>query len=255
MDSPQKAPELPNKMKRQTTSVIRLSLLLALLLTHAEVTQADGMVIDKIYHPYVQPLEQELEFRTTLQDNQPGRDDNLQSYHFAYGRSFNDRWFGEIYLIGERSDDESFKIEAYELEALWQLTEQGEFSADWGLLFELEKVKDLNIWEFSTGLLAEKEWGQWSTTANYIVTYEWGHDIDNEVESKLGLQARYRYSSAIEPGIEFYAGEDTRALGPVLLGQIKLGGKRKLKWELGAVFGLEHDSPNRTLRLLTEFEF
>ncbi len=235
-------------MKRQYLSVL-------LLLGHAQLCLADGAVINKIYHPYVQPLEQEIEFRAALQDDQPGRDDHMQLYQFAYGRSLSDRLFAEVYLIGQRSDDENFQVEAYELEALWQLTEQGEFSADWGLLFELEKEKALNIWEFSTGLLTEKEWGKWSSTANLIVTYEWGRDIDNEIDSSLGLQLRYRYSSVIEPGIEFYSGEDTRALGPVLLGQIKLDGKRKLKWELGAIFGVNSDSPNQTLRLLTEFEF
>ena len=235
-------------MKRQYLSVL-------LLLGHAQIGLADGAVIDKIYHPYVQPLEQEFEFRTVLQDEQPGRDDHMQLYRIGYGRSLTDRLFVEVYLIGERSDNEGFQIEAYELEALWQLTEQGEFSADWGLLFELEREKALNIWEFSTALLAEKEWGKWSSTANVNVTYEWGRDIENEIESSLGLQLRYRYSSGIEPGIEFYSGEDTRALGPVLLGQIKLGGKRKLKWELGAIFGLDADSPNQTLRLLTEIEF
>ena len=238
-------------MKQQTTRLIYT----ALLLCYTGTIRADGAVIDKIYHPYVQPLEQEIELRALTQDDQPGRDDHLQLYQLAYGRSLTERWSGEIYLIGKRSDEESFEIEGYELEALWQLTEQGEFSADWGMLFELEKERELNIWEFSTGLLAEKEWGRWSTTANFVLTYEWGHDIDNEVESTLGLQARYRYSSALEPGIEFYSGEDTRALGPVLLGQIRLGGKRKLKWEVGAIFGLDDKSPNKTLRLLTEFEF
>lgn len=225
------------------------------LLAQAQTSLADGAVINKIYHPYVQPLEQEIEFRSVMQDQQPGSADHVQSYRIAYGRSLTDRLFGEIYLIGQRSDDDSFALEAYELELLWQLTEQGEFSADWGLLFELEKEHQLNIWELSTGLLVEKEWGQWSTTANVNLTYEWGRDIDNEIESALSLQARFRYSSAIEPGIEFYSGEDTLALGPVLLGGLKLGGKRKFKWELGVIFGLDHDSPNQTLRLLTEFEF
>ena len=39
------------------------------------------------------------------------------------------------------------------------LTEQGQYSADWGLLFELEKDRILNNWELTTGLLFEKEFG------------------------------------------------------------------------------------------------
>jgi hypothetical protein len=135
------------------------------------------------------------------------------------------------------------------------LTEQGEFWADWGLLFELEKEAHEDIWEFSTALLAEKEWGKWSGTANFYLMNEWGSDIRNEFETRLNLQARYRYSKAFEPAIEFYNGESTTAVGPVFLGQFKLSEGRNFAWELGAVFGLDRKSPNSTLRLLLEFEF
>ena len=216
---------------------------------------ADGIVIDKIYHPYVQPLEQELEWRTIYQDEQPLAADDIWLYQLAYGRSLNDRWFAEVYLVGEKSADQSFEIEAYELEAKWQLTEQGEFWADWGMLFELEKEANEDVWEFATAVLAEKEWGKWSGTANFYVLREWGSEIENEWETKLNLQARYRYKQAFEPAIEFYSGENTRALGPVFLGQINISNRQRLSWEFGAIFGLDSKSPNRTLRLLLEFEF
>ena len=231
------------------------SLILSLLVLCSGQSLAGGIVIDKIYHPYVQPLEQELEWRMIYQDEQPSADDNLWLYQLAYGRSLNDRWFVEAYLVGEKSDEESFGIEAYELEAKWQLTEQGEFWADFGLLFELEKEANEDVWEFATALLVEKEWGKWSGAANVYVIYEWGSDIKNELETRLNLQARYRYSQAFEPAIEFYSGQDTRGLGPAFMGQVKLGNKQRLRWEAGAIFGLDSTSPNRTLRFLLEFEF
>ncbi len=237
-------------MKKQTRP-----LALGLLVFWAGQGLADGIVIDKIYHPYVQPLEQELEWRTIYQDEQPSADDDLWRYQLAYGRSINDRWFLEAYLVGESSANESFGIEAYELEAKWQLTEQGEFWADWGLLFELEKEANEDAWEFATAVLVEKEWGKWSGAANFYVLNEWGSDIKNELETKLNLQARYRYSQAFEPAIEFYSGQNTRALGPAFLGQVKMGNRQRLRWEFGAIFGLDSKSPNRTLRLLLEFEF
>lgn len=231
------------------------ALFLIAVVLWAEQGSADGMVIDKIYHPYVQPLEQELEWRMINQDEQAGRPDNIWLYQLAYGRSLNDRWFVELYLVGESSDDDSFEIEAYELEAKWQLTEQGEFWADWGLLFELEKEANEDVWEFATALLAEKEWGKWSGAANFYVLHEWGSDIDNEFETKLNLQARYRYSKVFEPAVEFYSGQDTRGLGPAIMGQVKTGQRQRLRWEAGVIFGLDSKSPNRTLRLLLEFEF
>lgn len=216
---------------------------------------ADGNAVDKIYHPYVDALEQEIEWRAIHQDDQPGQDDNLQLHRLSYGRAFGDRWFGEIYLTGEKSEDNSFELEAYELEAKWQVTEQGEYWADWGLLFELEKESDEDIWEFSTGILAEKEWGRWSGTANFIISQEWGSDIDDEIESTLGLQARYRLSRWLEPAVEFYSGQDTRALGPVLMGDVNAGIRRNLHWEIGMLFGLDENSANNTLRALIEYEF
>jgi len=217
--------------------------------------QADGLVIDKIYHPYVQPLEREFEGRALWQDEQPGRPDNLQVYRIAYGQAFGDRWFGEVYLVGRNASGESFDIEAYELELQRQLTEQGEYWADWGLLFELEKRRGLDAWEFSTALLAEKEWGRWSGTANLFLLHEWGEDVKDETETQLGLQARYRFSPAFEPAVEIYSGEDTRGIGPAVMGQVRLGGRRQLRWEAGAIFGLDSKSADTTLRFLLELEF
>jgi len=225
------------------------------LLVCASVVHADGLVIDKIYHPYVQPLEQELEWRASLQDRQSNQPDDLGLYRFAYGRAFGEHWFGEVYLVGTSSDERGFELSGYELEAMRQLTEQGEFWADWAVLFELEKQNGLDLWEFSSGILAEKEWGKWSGTANFFVSQEWGDDIDDELETALGLQARYRYSRSLEPAIELYKGDKSFGIGPVLMGQVNLQGKRKIAWETGAIFGLDSGSPDLTWRLLLEFEF
>jgi hypothetical protein len=233
----------------------RMVILALLLATAPAALWADGVVIDKIYHPYIQPLEKEFEWRAIHQDRQPGRPDDLQQYRLAYGQSLGDKWFAEIYLVGSKSDADSFDIEGYEIEAQTQLTEQGEYWADWGLVFELEKADEVDAWEFSTGLLAEKEWGKWSGTANLFLEHEWGSDIADETESRLGLQARYRYSPGFEPAVEIYSGEDTRGIGPAALGQLPLGGKRQIRWEAGVIFGVDSKSPDTTLRLLFEFEF
>ena len=69
------------------------------------------------------------------------------------------------------------------------------------------------------------------------------------------MQARYRYSPYLEPAIEFYAGENTRSLGPILMGDVKLGAGKKLHWEAGVIFGLNNKSSDNTWRFLTEYEF
>jgi len=228
-------------------------LIIALLLSTVSV--ADGIVIDKIYHPYVQETEQELEFRAVIQDQQQLSPDNNQLYRFAYGRSLNDRWFAEVYLTGDKSEAKEFDIRAVELELKWQLTEQGEYWADWGMLFELAKVIDKNIYELASGVIVEKELGQWSHTANLIIEQEWGNDIADEIESTLTMQSRYRRSQQFEPSIELYIGQNTLAMGPVIMGQLSWGLREKIKWESGAIFGLDEKSPNLSFRLLLEYEF
>lgn len=230
-------------------------LIAGFLLCATGAAMADGSAIDKIYHPYVQPQEREIELRTVIENNANSPAGDQRTLRLGYGQSFTDRWFGELYLIGTANDDDSFHLSAFEIEALWQLTEQGEFFADWGMLFELEKEKNDNAAEASAAVLVEKEWGRWTGTANIYGIYEFGSDVDNEFETALGLQARYRRSRHFEPAIELYKGEDTFGIGPVLLGSHPLGSGRQLRWEAGLIFGADSDTPDQVFRGLLEYEF
>jgi len=216
---------------------------------------ADGGVIDKIYHPYVQPLERELELRTSLENGGNPRYVDRQTWRLGYGMAFSDNWFGEAYLIGEKDSMNSFRLSEYEVEALWQITEQGEYAADWGLLFEVASAEDPNRVEISGTLLAETEWQQWTGTANLSMAYEFGDDVSNEFETALALQARYRLSKSLEPALEFYSGEGILGAGPVLMGNYRLAPGRQLHWEGGLIIGMKDATPDRTVRLLLEYEF
>ena len=149
-------------------------LIAGFLLCATGAAMADGSAIDKIYHPYVQPQEREIELRTVIEKNANSPAGDQRTLRLGYGQSFTDRWFGEVYLIGSANDEDSFHLSAFEIEALWQLTEQGEFFADWGMLFELEKEKNNNAAEASAAVLVEKEWGRWTGTANIYGIYEFG---------------------------------------------------------------------------------
>ncbi len=50
--------------------------------------RADGTVIDKVYHPYVEPLEWEIEWRMIHQDEDPlTGDQRAQSHRFGFGKA------------------------------------------------------------------------------------------------------------------------------------------------------------------------
>lgn len=225
------------------------------MLTLQDDAHADAGVIDKIYHPYVQPLERELELRASLEEGRNKQFDDRQTWRLGYGMSFNDNWFGEVYLVGQKDRNNSFQTSEYELEALWQITEQGEYVADWGLLFELATTDSVDRTEIAGTLLAEKEWQQWTGTANLKTSYEFGDDINDEFETALALQARYRLSMWLEPALEFYSAEGILGAGPVIMGSRRLGQGRRLNWEGGLIIGMKDDTPDRTFRLLLEYEF
>lgn len=230
-----------------------LTIVAAMVAFYPQVVSADGTVVDRIYDPYVQPLETELEYRAIIESDDVQGD--RQKHSFGFGRSLSDRWATEFYAIGTNDRDSNFSIDTYELEVKWQLTEQGEFAFDWGMVFELEREIDENAWELSTKLISSRDFGKWTGVANLGVIYEWGRGIENEFETELRMQARYRLKEALEPAIELHMGQDTVALGPALTGLFRLSPGKKLRWEVGVFFGADSVSPEQTFRANLEFEF
>lgn len=216
---------------------------------------ADGRVVDKVYHPYVQPYEQEFEYRYVYQKQNQHQSDNDMAQKLGYGRAIADRLALELYVIAERQSPQDYHISGYELEARYMLTEQGEYSADWGLLFELERENHTDNYEFTTGLLMEKEFGPTSLTINALAVYEWGAQLSSELESEFRLQYRYRYLPQVQPAIEFYAGENYRGAGPSLMGVHKFEQMKMLKWELAVILAIDASTVNNTLRFALEYEF
>ena len=118
------------------TAFYRISAALFYSLVYISISWADGIPVDKVYHPYVLANERELEWRFISRQNDDG---NVLAQRLAYGHAVSQYLTFEGYIVGERDDTGDFGLQAYEIEARWMLTEQGELWADWGLLFELEK--------------------------------------------------------------------------------------------------------------------
>ena len=232
-----------------------LCLILAVLGNCPTTVLADGAFVGKVYHPYVLPLEQEIEWRLGFNEQEGHPNDNNMTQRIAFGHSVSERVSVEVYLIGERSGNQKFALSAYEIEARWMITDQGEYAIDWGALFEIEKKKGANDWELSAGLLAEKEFGKTSLTANMFVIYEIDRHQQNELEAEMRLQYRYRWLPQVQPGIELFTGDDFIGMGPSFMGIQRFDGQKQLKWEAGLIFGLDDETTNRSFRLTIEYEF
>lgn len=233
-------------------SIARMGAFVVLLV--AARVRADGLVVDKVYHPYVDALERELEYRVLLPAKQDDFPLPLQLHRLSLGTALGLHVFTELNAIGVKERGGGFELDAWELETKWQLTEQGQYAADFGLLFEYEKERNGGQ-EVTVGLLTEKEWGRWSGAANLLLIDEWGGINGSEFETAFNAQLRRRGNALFEPGIEFYSGQGTRGMGPVIQGMAVTGVRRSLHWEAGVIFALDEASSPSTWRFLLEYEF
>jgi len=90
-------------------AVLTLSALILIALSRPAL--CNGSRIDKLYHPYVQPLEHEFEFRTLEEENASVAPGDRTRARLGYGQAVSDTGFAEAYLIGEENDDRDFHIQ------------------------------------------------------------------------------------------------------------------------------------------------
>ena len=207
--------------------------------------------VEKIYDPYVHQGELEVEARGVHRFD----DANQHEVKLAVGYGINSFWFLEGYVIAGQETGESAGIKEVELENKFQLTEQGQYWIDVGVLTELEKKLDEDVWEFKAGPLFQKQLKNWVVTANLFLEKQFGSDTaEGDVKFLGSAQLKYRLSSSLEPALEYYADENTHAIGPVLLGKNRWG-KTPVKWELGVLKGLNNNTSDINFRWLLELEF
>lgn len=232
---------------------LRLVFILVVLeLSLMQGVYADSNPVDKVYHPLVVANERKVEWRFVARELE---DKNYLAQRLAYGQAITERLIVEAYLSGERDQSDDYGLKGYEIELRYMLTEQGQYWADWGLLLEFEKQHDSDTYEITTGVLFEKEFVHTSLTINALLIYEWGQNLDNEMESEFRLQYRYRYMPEIQPAIEIYTGEDFIGIGPALMGVHRFEGIRQLKWELAFINGFNGEKYDETLRFVLEYDF
>lgn len=228
----------------------KLPILVAIFITLSVPVHAD---VSKVYHPYVEPLEREIELMALQSFDDV--DQHETTYSMGYGQAVRENIFLELSGQAYQNDHDGFDIEDWELEGLIQLSEQGAGPVDYGVLVEIEREVAENVWETGAALLMESEWGQSSLAANLGIAYEFGGGIDNEYDRFARLQWRYRLQPGFEPAFEVHLDEYDEAAGPAALGTVRLGGKQKLKWELALLFALDDETPSSMLKAALELEF
>lgn len=236
-------------MKYRVNNILASLILLSLC---SSLALADGIVVDKVYHPYVIANEREVEWRILSSQTD---ELNRLAQRLGVGYSITENMAIEAYIIGERDGTRDFDVSAFEIEARWMITEQGQYWADWGAVFEVERNTLTNSYETSLGIITEKEFEKTSLTLNLFLIFEKGANIDAEFETEFRAKYRYRYMAEIQPAIELYAGENYFGIGPAIMGVHRFKGQEQIKWEAGFITELSNSGKDHSFRLSIEYEF
>ena len=239
-----------------------LALLVAVhMLASAPLAHADPD--DYVAVPAVEYGEREIELRIGSASATEEHRESAASLAFGYGLT--PWWFTEIYGKWHRSGATSF--DAIEWENRFQLTEPGQYFADFGLLVEIERPRDrAEGYELRIGPLMQKDFGR--VQANLNVLLERHYNASDPEQTELGYQwqLRYRLVPALDFGAQGFGEvgpwndwapvrEQAHIAGPAIFGKFNAGGRQVLKYDAAVLFKLSSAAPATTLRAQLEYEF
>lgn len=253
-------------LSRRATAAVLLS---GLAFTTA-LNARDARAGFKVYYPYVEFGELEIEYRPSVTFDDDGAKDNEQKHLLGIGYGVSEWWFTELYAEWEREagPGEGTVFEAFEWENRFQITNPGEHWADFGLLVEyVRKDSGSSSDKIELGFLFAKEFGKFDAAYNLVFEREIGSGASDDVELAQAFQLKYRLDPAFEPGVEVFSefgaidnisgfDEQEHYIGPVAIGVLPLGvGGTKVKYNAGYLFGVSDEAADGVFKAIIELEF
>lgn len=145
-----------------------------------------AFAVDKIYSPYVEKGEWELEYFGTRSIDGDGTKNNAQAHEVSLGYGVNDWWKTEVVGIWEKDPNDNTKFHATEWENIFQLTDKGEYWADAGLMLAYEWTPESSKADaIEAKLLLSKEYGKTYHILNLTLEKEIGSGPKNALEGGL----------------------------------------------------------------------
>jgi FTR1 family protein len=220
----------------------------------------------KVYSPRVVKGENEIEYRGYHDRDSDSSIDGGEKQVFAIGRGFTDYWFSELYTIYAKEPGGSLKHDAIEWENLFQLTEPGQYWADFGVLVEYEHPMHGDISELAVAPIIEKTFGPWVATGNFFFEREIGGGASSDTVFAYAARLKYLLHPRFEPAIEAFGepgpigksgsfDHQEHWIGPAVYGQVGLGAKSKLLYSGSLQFGTTQVSSDQRFILRLEYEF
>lgn len=245
------------------------ALVAAAFVTLGAATTRDAQAGFKVYSPYVEYHEFEIEYRPSVSIDGDDAKDNEQKHPLGFGYGVTEWWFVELYGIWEREpgSGEENSFAAFELENKFQLTDPGEYWADFGLLVEYERTDaGSSPDELAVSLLFAKDLGKFEATYNVEFARLIGNGATDDIELAHRFQLKYRLDPAFEPAIEVFGefgpiddmpgfDEQEHYIGPVATGAIALNDSgMKLKYNAGYLFGVSDEAADGVVKAIVELE-
>lgn len=229
-----------------------------------------ALAINKLYYPYVEQGELELEYFGSRSVDGNGAKDDAQKQQFSVGYGVTEYWFTELYAKYEKEPQDGLVFDAWEWENIFQLNERGEDWVDAGASLAYEWTPSDNQADtLEARLLFAKDLDETSHTFNIILEKDVGSGPKKALEGEVLWSSRYTaLSEYFEPGFELdssfgeleHAGsfnDQEHYIGPVAYGSIRPfqgehGGK--LKYRLGYLFGFSRAASDGQAIAQLEYE-
>lgn len=217
-----------------------------------------------VYSPLVEQGEVAIELRGHYDIDSDAARDGAQQYKAEFEWSPVARWRTELLAEFEREPGGGLETTEIASENVFQLTEQGQYWADFGLLAEYaHSLEDGGHDVLELALLAQKDVGRHEARVNLTFEREFTGGADTEMA--YAWQYRYRLGERFEPGLEMYGelgdwghmgsfADHEQQIGPACFGKLRTA-TGAFKYEAAVLFGLNDASPDATVRLLLEYEF
>jgi hypothetical protein len=243
-------------MRKAVALLVAVQVLSSAPLAHADPD-------DYVAVPAVEYGEREVELRIGSASATEEHRQSAASLAFGYGVT--PWWFTEIYGKWHRSGATSF--DAIEWENRFQLTEPGQYFADFGLLVEIERPRDrAEGYELRIGPLMQKDFGRVQANLNVLLERHYRASDPEQTELGYQWQLRYRVVPAFDFGAQGFGEvgpwndwapvrEQAHIAGPAIFGKFNVGGRQVLKYDAAVLFKLSSAAPATTLRAQLEYEF
>lgn len=218
-----------------------------------------------VHTPIVDFREWELEFKYGVQDwNDAELGEQAGVFALAYGVA--PRWKTEVELEYSRVPGRAGRVEEFEWENYFQLTEHGEHWLDAGIFAELSHNRIENENELEIGPMLQRDIGQSQANLNLLFERRIDSPAPGEsIRTEVKYQAQWKWYAhpKFQPGFQVFGelgtlgnlhSTELRA-GPAAFGVLRLGNARNLKYDFAVLAGMTRGTPDTTVRFRLEYEF